>query len=87
MRRSETSEEIAATIRNWPGEKVDLLADSKHGIFAIQHVYAGCTTFPTITLDKAEFIALLRAGLECFKIDGDLIESVLPKLSKANIVK
>jgi hypothetical protein len=41
----------------------------------------------SIDLTRAEFIAILRFGLMHLNVDTKLIESVVPKLSKANIVR
>jgi hypothetical protein len=69
-----------------------LVTDRDNGHFInLRHSYwdskDGKSLTNEIELTRLDFIALLRFGLTYLEVKPELIESVVPKLTRANIVK
>ena len=80
------SRRIVAMLRDEPGERIVLIQTQAEGTwFEVEKLSLDRSC--AISMRKDEFVALMRAGLEALSIPPPLVESVLPKLSKANVVK
>lgn len=80
-------DKIVATLRNVPGQKIDLLRYAD-GDFCVQAIgVPGIGALGSVRLKPDEFIALLRAGLDELKVESALVAAVLPKLTRANVVR
>jgi len=64
---------LLATLKNVPGEKVDLLVEGNK--FILERVHRGGAQI--IHLDSLEFIELLVAGLKFYEINGGAVTNAL----------
>jgi hypothetical protein len=76
--------DLIGTIRNERGDKIDFLRMAD--IYGLEQLEPH-RPLTTIWLSKAELLLLLRLALDNLKVPTDLVDSVVPKLTKANIVK
>lgn len=75
---------ILVTLRNEPWAKLDLVRLDRDW-YELQ--YLGRNQQAAISFCRSELIEILRVALDDLQVDKKLVDSVLPKLSKANIVK